>query len=354
MIKCVVWDLDNTLFDGVFLESGPDAPAARPEPLAVLRELASRGILQAVASRNPPEAGQHAERLSGERFAAIECGWDPKPGAIGRIMATLGLARDEVAFVDDEALERARVGYELPGVLVLAPEEVTAAAGWPDFSPPVITDEARRRGESYQNRRIRQEEASAFGGSRDEFLRYCQTVVTIAAASPADLPRLHELSVRTHQFNTAGTELTPAELERLLGSQAHRLVTVRLSDRFGEDGLVGAAVVRMAPENWRVPALMMSCRAIGRGVIDALLAWLCRAGADAGARAVTIPCLVNQRNVPLRIALAKAGFRAAGTEPAPGAGPAEGSGPRLAAFRRALDGELPAVPAWAREEPACR
>ncbi len=358
MIKCVVWDLDNTLLKGVFLEAGADLPEADPELLAVLSELSDRGIVQAVASRNPPEASRHAERVTGHKFAAIECGWDPKPDAIGRIMAELGLAQDEVAFVDDDALERAQVAYELPGILVLAPDEAAGMASWPEFSPAVVTDEARRRGESYRQRRLRQAEARAFGGSRDEFLRYCQTVVTIGAATPADLPRLHELSVRTNQFNTAGAELTEAELAGLLASAAHRLVTVRLRDRFGDDGLVGAAVVEMtagtpvagtpAAGAWQVPALMMSCRAIGRGVIDALLAWMCRAAAVAGAPSVTIPCLINQRNVPLRIALAKAGFRAVGTVVPPA--PAGGTGPRMASFSRAAAGELPELPAWAHGE----
>lgn len=351
MIKCVIWDLDGTLLRGVFLESGPGSPEADPALARLVGDLAARGIVQAIASRNPPEAAAHAERVTGHSFAAIECGWDPKPEAIGRIMASLGLDRAEVAFVDDDALERAQVSYALPGVLVLAPDEAEAAASWPEFSPPVVTPEALRRGESYRQRRLREGEALAFGGSREDFLRHCQTVVTIAGAARADLPRLHELSVRTHQFNTSGAELTESELAPLLDSAGHRLITVRLADRFGDDGLVGAAVIETGrADGWRVSDLMMSCRAIGRGVIDALLAWLCRAGAAGGAPAVTIPCLINQRNVPLRIALAKAGFRAGGPGPA-GAGPGgAGAGPSesaRASFSRAVTGDLPELPGWA-------
>ncbi|HEX5190329.1 MAG TPA: hypothetical protein VFW16_12350 [Streptosporangiaceae bacterium] len=311
MIKCVIWDLDNTLLDGVYLESPGEPPAPNAELTAVLHELAGRGILQAVASRNPPEACRYAARALDHAFAAAQCGWGAKPAAITAITTELGLTEDEVAFVDDDPLERAEVSFSLPDVLVLAPGDVRQAAAWPLFSPPVVTAEARRRGELYLQRRARQEEAQAFGGSRDEFLLHSRTSVTIGAAGTGDLARLHELSVRTHQFNSTGTPFPEAGFAGLLDSAAHRVVTVRLSDRFGDDGLVGACIVATVPgeTGWQVPLMMMSCRALGRGVIDALLTWICRTARAAGAARVTLPCVINPRNVPLRIALTGAGFR---------------------------------------------
>jgi methoxymalonate biosynthesis protein len=339
VIKALVWDLDNTLLDGVYLESSGGRPPVRPDSARILAELAGRGILQAIASRNPPEAGDYAAQATGFGFAAVQCGWGTKSAAIETIMTELGLTAAEVAFADDDALERAEVGYRLPDVLVLAPEELAEAAGWPEFSPAEVTDEARRRGELYRQRRSRQEEARAFGGSRDEFLRYCQTRVTIGQAGQADLPRLHELSERTRQFNSAAAAWPRREFGRLLASDDHRLITVRLADRFGDDGLVGACVIAMETDRWRVPLLMMSCRALGRGVIDALLAWLCRSASTAGAAEVAVGCAITPRNVPLRIALTSAGFRAAGDGTAP-----PGATPVI--YRRGLAGPLPALPDW--------
>ena len=340
MIKALVWDLDNTLLDGVYLESAGRPPPVRQDSARILAELSGRGILQAIASRNPPEAGQYAGRAAGHAFAAIQCGWGAKSAAIEAIMADLGLTAGEVAFTDDDALERAEVGYRLPDVLVLAPEDLAEAAGWPEFSPAEVTDEARRRGELYRQRRSRQEEARAFAGSRDDFLRYCQTRVTIRPAGQEDLARLHELSERTHQFNSAAAAWQKAEFARVLAAPGHQVLTVRLADRFGDDGLVGGCVVDAGaePGAWLVPLLMMSCRALGRGVVDALLAWLCRSARAAGAAQVAVECVLTPRNVPLRIALAGAGFRA-GDGPAPPAGTA-------VVYRRRLDGPLPALPGW--------
>ncbi len=344
----MVWDLDGTLLDGTYLESAGQRPGARAESAQVLTELAGRGILHAIASRNPPEAAAYAQELLGHSFAAVHCGWDAKSAAISAIMAELGLSADEVAFVDDDALQRAEVSFTLPDVLVLDPPELAEAASWPQFSPSVSTDEARRRGELYAQRRARADVARAFGGSVAEFLEYCGTRVRIEFAGSADATRLHELSVRTHQFNSAGEPMSEAEFARLIDARTagYRVVTVRLSDKFGDDGLVGGLVVADRPGGWELPLVMMSCRALGRGVIDALLTWACQAARDSGARSVSAPCVINDRNVPLRIALTGAGFRAAAADAASTEAAGPGPGARSARYTRTLDEPVHELPRW--------
>jgi FkbH-like protein len=358
LVKCVVWDIDNTLLDGVYLESADAPPGADPVIAAALAELGARGILHAIASKNPQEAAAHAARVTGLQFAAVECGWGRKSDAVARIAAGLGIGTDALAFVDDDPYERAEVGAAMPEVLVLAPGEVTEAAGWPEFGVTAVTDEARRRGEMYAARRRRQDAERAFGGSREGFLRSVGTQVMITAAGPADVPRLHELAARTRQFNSAGQAVAEAEFAALLASEQASVVTVRLRDTFGDDGIVGACVTgHDADATWTVRLLMMSCRAMGRGVIGALLAWLLRAAARDGARQVAVPCVLNDRNVPLRLALAAAGFRAsAGTRAGPGAADGEGAVRPVTVFRRDVDASPPELPSWvtAPGEPAPR
>jgi methoxymalonate biosynthesis protein len=338
VIKCVIWDIDNTLLDGVWLESADRPPPPDPGLTAVLRELAGRGILQALASRNPPEAARYVADVTGVRFAAAECGWDSKAAAVRRIASGLGLAADALAFVDDDLIERAEVAAGLPEVMVLTPEDAADTPGWPEFSPPVVTAEARGRAQMYAARQRRQAEAAAFGGSREDFLRQAGTRIAIGRAGPADLPRLQELSVRTHQLNSAGTTLTEAELGALVASPAHLVATVALSDSYGDDGIVGCAVMaRNGAGSWPVPVLMMSCRALGRGVLEALLGWLARTAAGAGATGLTVPCLITERNVPMRLSLAAAGLRAP-------SGPVPADGRVL--FARPLDEPLPELPGW--------
>jgi methoxymalonate biosynthesis protein len=348
IVKCVVWDLDHTLLDGVYLESPDAPPPAYPAAGPLLAELGGRGILHAIASKNPLEAAAHAARATGCDFAAVECGWGPKSQALARIAAELAIGTDALAFVDDDPYERAEVAASLPEVLVLSPEDAAQAPGWPRFSPPVVTAEARGRAAAYEARRHRMAAERGFGGSREQFLASVRTQVSIAAAAADDVPRLDELAARTRQFNSGATP-GGGGFAALLAAPGTEVVTVRLQDAFGDDGLVGACVVEPRPGRWTVLLLMMSCRAMGRGVVDALLAWLARAAARAGVAAVAVPCARSERNVPLRLALAAAGFRAAA--PAGDSGPAGDGRP---VFVRELTGPSPSLPDWvtAPGEPA--
>jgi FkbH-like protein len=343
-VKCVVWDLDNTLLSGIWLEAG-QPPAPDPALLRALSELDARGVLHSIASRNPAEAGTLLLATAGwpVEFVAPQFGWGRKSQSLHRVAAELNIGLDALAFVDDDPYERAEVAGALPAVLVLSPEDVPDALGWPELSPAVVTAEARRRASAYGQARRRQDAARESGQSTADFLRWCRTELTIARATEADLPRLRELSARTHQFNSLRRAVSEPELRAWLVSASHQVTVLRLADRFGTDGLVGAAIVDTAgpapgsPE-WTVELLMMSCRAMGRGVIEALLAWLARAAAARGAAAVAVPCRLDERNVPLRLALAAAGFRAAD------------AGPSTAGrtwFRRPLTGPLPELPDWA-------
>jgi len=344
-VKCVVWDIDNTLLSGVYLESEQAGPEPDPVIAGVLAELGGRGILHAIASKNPPAAARHAARVLGREFSAVECGWGRKSDALAAIARELGIGVDALAFVDDDPYERAEVDAALPQVVVLSPEDAAEAPGWPEFSPPVVTDESRRRAGSYAARRRRQEAERAFGGGREGFLEAAGTAVVIAPAVPADAPRLHELAARTRQFNSAAQVVTQQGFESMIAAAGTDVVTVRLRDSFSDDGIVGGCVVeRRGDGAWSVPLLMMSCRAMGRGVIGALLAWLARAAARAGVRTLEVLCVRNERNVPLRLALAGAGFSAA----APTAdGRRQAAGPGTpAVFARGLDGPPPDLPAW--------
>ena len=162
---------------------------------------------------------------------------------------------------------------------------------------------------------------------------YSGTEVRIAAATLADLPGCMSCRYARTSSTPQARPCPPRSSPRLLGSPAHQVITVRLTDRFGDDGLVGGAILATgAAQTWRVPLLMMSCRALGRGVVDALLTWICRTALAAGASRVALPCVINPRNVPLRIALTGAGFRTS-SQAGPRSGRRLRQGPEPAAAR---------------------
>ena len=295
LVKVVVWDLDGTLWPGVALESA-EPPVASPGAARALDTLADRGILLSVASRNPAEVGARVEALFGDRFVVPQYGWGRKVDALRRIADALDVRLDAVAFVDDDPMERADVERTLPEVVVLAPEDVPDALDWPEFDPGPVTAAARGRLDSYRRRAERRAARAGFGGSEEDFLRWCRLRATVRPAVPADGDRLAELARRTTQYNSTGVELPG-------GAR----VVLELADRFGDDGLVGVAAV--GPD-WTVDLLAVSCRAGGRGAVPVLLTAVARRAAAAGAARVEVPCRLTERNVPVRLGLKQAGFTA--------------------------------------------
>src|SRR5690606_18645258 len=141
-VKCVVWDLDGTLWPEVAVEL-PAGQQPRPFPaaLAAIERLEARGIVNSVASRTDPSVGGLLDRDPAlrDRFVAGQRGGGHKGGALRRIAAELGIAPAAIAFVDDDPFERAEVAALLPEVLVLAPDQLYAQLDTPRFNPPVVT-----------------------------------------------------------------------------------------------------------------------------------------------------------------------------------------------------------------------
>lgn len=325
LVKAVVWDLDGTVWPGIALES--DAlPTAHPAVLAALDTLAARGILLSVASRNPAEVGALVEAspaLAG-RFVAPQYGWGRKVDALRRVADALDVRLDALAFVDDDPLERADVQRTLPEVVVLAPEEVPDALGWPEFDPGPVTAAGRSRLDGYRQRERRRAARADFAGGEQDFLRWCELRATLRHAEPADADRLRELARRTTQYNSTGAAYEPGGVAAVL----------ELADRFGDDGLAGMATVSTpdGPE-WTAELVAVSCRAGGRGAVPVLLTGLARLARSRGARRLAVPCRLSERNVPVRLGLKLAGFTAAGRDG------------ETAFFARELTDE-PAYPQW--------
>lgn len=299
LVKVVVWDLDGTLWPGVAVES--DAlPEPYPAVVAALDTLAGRGILVSIASRNPAEIGALVEKsvLAG-RFVAPQYGWGRKVDALRRIADEIDVGLDTLAFVDDDPLERADVERTLPWVTVLAPDEVAGALDWPELGAGPVTAAGLSRSDSYRQRERRRSARSGFAGTEEDFLRWCELRATVRLAAADDHDRLVELARRTTQYNSTGTALA-----------AGPAVVLEMTDRFGDDGLVGVGTVPDRPE-WTVELVAVSCRAGGRGAVPVLLTGLARLARARGAGRLLVPCRLTERNVPVRLGLKQAGFSAA-------------------------------------------
>lgn len=307
-IKCVVWDLDNTLWDGVLLEDGE--VTVRSAVIDHIRRLDGMGILHSVASRNDRDTTLAKLRSLGidDMFLCPQIGWGAKSASIERIAARLNLGLDAFAFVDDQAFELAEVGSALPQVTLVDVARLDDELAMPDYHPRFITDESAQRRAMYASQLTRDDLEAEFSGTSEEFLASLDMKFVIAPARVEDLQRAEELTLRTNQLNSTGRTYSYDELSALRESPDHLLLVASLTDRFGSYGKVGLALVEKSTPDWQLKMMLMSCRVMSRGVGTVLLGQIMRLAREAGA-GLLADLVETGRNRMMQITYAFSGFR---------------------------------------------
>jgi FkbH-like protein len=299
--KCLVLDLDNTLWGGVLGEDGlagialgEDHPGNLYKAFQrVLRSYRDRGVLLAIASKNNEAdvaelfASHRDMVLRSDDFAARQIHWNDKAASLRAIAKELEIGVDALAFFDDNPVERAWVREQLPEVTVIEvpadPSKYTAAlddAG--AFDHLVVTAEDRRRAELYRAEVVRRD-LQRTAGSLEDFLRALQMKVTIGRIDGQTMPRVVQLLGKTNQFNITTRRHTETDLVTMLGAGAIGL-WMRVADRYGDNGLVGVGIaVRETGGDYRLDSFLMSCRVVGRRAEHALLHAIARRARQHGA-----------------------------------------------------------------------
>jgi methoxymalonate biosynthesis protein len=283
IVKCLVWDLDNTLWKGTLLED-PDVELSE-ELRRVVVELDSRGVLQSVASKNDfDHAWSRLEELGiSEYFVLPHIGWGPKSESVTDIADTLNFALGTIAFIDDQPAERDQVTFRAPEVRCYSADQALDLVDLPEFSPEVVTVDARRRRQMYQASFRRNTDRESFGGPDEQFLRTLDLVMAIKRADEQDLSRVEELTLRTSQMNATGVHYSDATLRGLLDDPDHEVLTVTLTDKYGPHGAVGVMLLEYQPTVWHLKLLATSCRVVSFGAGAVILNWLIDQAAQAGA-----------------------------------------------------------------------
>jgi FkbH-like protein len=270
-IKCVVWDLDDTLWQGTLMEGDDVVMSAQVRQ--IVDELDRRGVLQSISSKNwyaPAweklvDFGVHAY------FLHPQINWASKSDSIQSIGKRLGIGLDTFAFVDDQAFEREEVRHVLPDVTTIDAVDIGSLLDMPRMLPRFITDESRMRRRIYQADVCRQQHEEQFVGAREDFLATLGMRLTIREARETDLRRAEELTIRTNQLNTTGRSYSYATLSRLIESPEHIVLVAELDDRFGASGTIGLVLLEQQSATWNLNLFIMSCRVLTRGVGGAVL-----------------------------------------------------------------------------------
>jgi FkbH-like protein len=331
--RCLVVDLDNTLWGGVVGEEGPLGIAVGDGPdgeafadfQAYVAALGRRGVILAVASKNDPEAAREpfernpAMRLAASDFAAFVADWRPKSQQLAEVAATIGIGLDAIVFADDNPAECAEVAAALPEVtticLDVAPSErIRRLAACARFELSSLSRDDLERQRSYAARAeaARLREGT---GSIEDFWRSLAMRARVAPVTDATLERAASLIQKTNQFNLTLDRHSREELERLVHDPGAICMTLELEDRFARHGLIGLGIVVRSddePAVGLIDTLLMSCRVIGRTAERHLLSHLGRAALANGLTRLRGTYVPGPRNALVAELYPKLGFAAAG------------------------------------------
>ncbi|WP_394846910.1 HAD-IIIC family phosphatase [Pendulispora brunnea] len=307
-IKCVVWDLDNTVWDGVLLEDSN--VTLRQDVVDVIRTLDERGILHSIASRNDHSAAMAKLKEFGldEYFLYPQINWGNKSASVAAIAKAINIGLDTIAFVDDQPFERDEVAFEHAVVRCIDAADAASIPRLPAMNPRFITEDSRVRRKMYLADIERKNVEEAHEGSPEAFLASLEMVFDISSAREEDLKRAEELTVRTNQLNATGYTYSYEELDVFRKSPDHDLLVASLDDKYGTYGKIGLALVERTSEVWTLKLLLMSCRVMSRGVGTVLLNAILQRAKAAGVklRAEFVP---TDRNRTMYVTYKFAGFR---------------------------------------------
>lgn len=312
LAKCVVWDLDNTVWRGTLAEDGVEGLVLNDEAVAAIKELDARGILNSIASKNDEGPALQALAQFGlrEYFLFPQVGWGPKSDSVRAIAGLLDIGADTFIFIDDQAFERGEVSAALPEVRTLTDADIPNLLQRAEFDVPATAESAKRR-LMYQDEERRHAAFSSTGTDYMAFLRSCGIVLEISRPSQKDAERLFELSQRTNQLNFSASRLTRAEVDDL-ATAVHPLegYVLRCFDAFGDYGIVGLVLVDRSAA--AIEAFYMSCRVQRKRVEQAFFEFLRERLTGSGDMALRARFKRSAKNGASLRMLEDLGFRAAG------------------------------------------
>jgi len=329
--KCIVVDLDNTLWGGVVGEDGFEGIELSPngkgstfvEFQHLLLSLYQRGIILAVNSKNNPEEAMKVIRehpymvLREENFACLKINWNDKVSNMREIAEELNIGLDSMTFFDDDPVNREYMKKALPNVLTVdLPNDSALYAptltSMNDFDVLKITDEDRKRGDMYlqQRKRIDLEKNAT---NLEDFLNQLNIKIKIKKVDKFTIPRIAQLTLKTNQFNLTTHRYQEEEITKFAQDRNMLVGSAQVEDKFGDNGITGAFIVRKNDSTeWVVDTFLLSCRVMGRRVEEVMIGYILREAKKEGVNKVKAQYIPTQKNKPCEMFLPNYGFKQIG------------------------------------------
>ena len=327
--KCIVLDLDNTLWGGIVGEDGFEGIKLSPDPLGraftefqyVLLALYQRGIILAINSRNNEDEALRVIRehpcmiLREDNFASIRINWNDKLSNMRAIAEELHIGLDSFVYFDDDPINRELISKALPEVMTVdLPKDPSLYAptlmNLNDFNTLSITDEDKKRGEMYKLRqKINELEKSA--SNLEDFLLQLGIKINIKRADEFTIPRIAQLVLKTNQFNLTTNRYKEEDIQKFAQDKKMLVGCAQTEDKFGDNGITGVFIVKKNTNysEWTIDTFLLSCRVMGRGIEDAIMEYILNEARKEGITKVRGQYIPTKKNKPCEQFLPNLGFK---------------------------------------------
>ena len=329
--KCIVLDLDNTLWGGIVGEDGFNGIKLGPEPPGnafvefqkILLSLHQRGIILAINSKNNYDDAikvikEHPYMiLREEHFASLKINWNDKVSNMKEIANEINIGLDGIAFFDDDPVNREYMQINLPQVLTVnlpqdPSEFVNVLQNMNEFSVLNITNEDQQRGKMYAEQRKRSElEKSA--PDLEDFLKQLDLKVSIKNANEFTIPRISQLTLKTNQFNLTTKRYQENDIRKLSEDKNFLVGCAQVQDKFGDNGITGVFIVQKENQKeWRIDTFLLSCRVMGREIEKGILSHIVNKAKNNNVEKIKAQFIPTEKNKPIENFLPDCGFKKEG------------------------------------------
>ena len=326
--KCIVLDLDNTLWGGIVGEDGFNGIRLGPEPPGnaylefqrVLLSLNQRGIILAINSKNNYDDALKVIRehpymiLKEEHFASMKINWNDKVSNMREITSELNIGEDSMVFFDDDPVNREYIKLNMPQILTVdLPQDPSQYAQtikkMNEFSVLNITSEDTQRGRMYLEQHKRDDlEQSA--PDLESFLKHLDIKVLIKNANEFNISRISQLTLKTNQFNLTTKHYQESDIKKFTDDDEYIVGCAQVEDKFGDSGITGVFIVyKENSKKWFIDTFLLSCRVMGREVEKGMLGYIMNKAKENGVEQLKAQFTPSQKNKPIEEFLPNCGFQ---------------------------------------------
>jgi FkbH-like protein len=309
-IKLVVWDADNTLWDGTVFYKDKENVKIKDGTKEALKELDKRGIKSTICSKNYYEdVDTTLKKFEIEKyFENPQIGWGLKSEAIKKLADIYKINFDEMLFIDDDAFQRAEVSSQIPDIASIELQDPIDILNLDGIRPENATSEDDKRVQLLKEQRSRKQAESEHKGNLKDFLKQCDMVMTVRHIQEKDWERVCQLLNRTNELNATTNRYKLEDLKESYEKNKDIVLAVELTDKFGEYGLIAESIIQKEDYGWFIKDLTVSCRTMGRGIGSALVIVILKYAKQLGIKKVRGMLIQTESNWRIAPLYEKRGF----------------------------------------------